>query len=72
MFIPLRGANCNRSAATTKKNPIKFPGASGNPFSNLEKTSVLQEARAFNDTSVNPRKCTQILTKILYLINQVS
>ena len=39
-------------------------------FSNLEKTSVLQEARVFNETPVNPRKCTQILSKILYLINQ--
>lgn len=25
----------------------------------------------FNDTPVNVRKCTHILTKILYLINQV-
>jgi coatomer subunit gamma len=43
----------------------------GNPFQNLEKTTVLQEARTFNDTPVNPRKCTHILTKILYLLNQV-
>ena len=62
----------------------------GNPFSNLEKTSVLQEARSvmclkniimiipsytfssrlFNETPVNPRKCTAVLAKILYLINQ--
>lgn len=42
----------------------------GNPFANLDKTSVLQEARTFNDTPVNPRKCTHILTKILYLLNQ--
>uniref|UniRef100_T1IMS8 Coatomer subunit gamma n=1 Tax=Strigamia maritima TaxID=126957 RepID=T1IMS8_STRMM len=45
-------------------------GATGNPFHNLEKTTVLQEARMFNETPVNPRKCTHILTKILYLINQ--
>lgn len=45
-------------------------GGSGNPFHNLEKTTVLQEARTFNETPVNPRKCTHILTKILYLINQ--
>lgn len=44
----------------------------GNPFQNIEKTTVLQEARTFNDTPVNPRKCTHILTKILYLLNQVS
>ncbi|KAK7588230.1 hypothetical protein V9T40_005475 [Parthenolecanium corni] len=42
----------------------------GNPFQNLDKTAILQEARTFNDTPVNPRKCTHILTKILYLINQ--
>jgi len=42
----------------------------GNPYSNLEKTSVLQEARLFNETPVNPRKCTAVLTKILYLLNQ--
>lgn len=42
----------------------------GNPFQNLEKTTVLQEARTFNNTPVNPRKCAHILTKILYLLNQ--
>ncbi|KAG4079919.1 hypothetical protein HA402_006231 [Bradysia odoriphaga] len=42
----------------------------GNPFSNLEKTAVLQETRTFNETPVNARKCTHILTKILYLMNQ--
>lgn len=43
----------------------------GNPFQSIDKTSVLQETRMFNDTPVNVRKCTHILTKILYLINQV-
>ncbi len=43
----------------------------GNPFSNMEKSSVLQEARTFNETPINPRKCGYILTKVLYLINQV-
>nr|AAM29550.1 RE62270p [Drosophila melanogaster] len=41
-----------------------------NAYQNLEKTSVLQETRTFNETPVNPRKCIHILTKILYLINQ--
>eukprot|EP00058_Branchiostoma_floridae_P014605 XP_002600093.1 hypothetical protein BRAFLDRAFT_79649 [Branchiostoma floridae] len=45
-------------------------GFSLNPFNNLEKTSVLQEARTFNETPINPRKCCHILTKVLYLINQ--
>jgi coatomer protein complex subunit gamma len=45
-------------------------GSSAHAFANLEKTSVLQEARVFNETPVNPRRCTHILSKILYLINQ--
>lgn len=43
---------------------------SSNPYQNLEKTSVLQEARTFNETPVNAKKCTAILTKILCLLNQ--
>ncbi|CAF3506659.1 unnamed protein product [Rotaria socialis] len=45
-------------------------GTSGNPYKNLEKASVLQEARTFNETPINARKCIQILTKIIYMINQ--
>lgn len=45
-------------------------GGGSNPFQQLEKSSVLQEARIFNETPINPRKCAHILTKILYLINQ--
>lgn len=42
----------------------------GNVFQNLDKTALLQEARYFNSTPVIPKKCVQILTKILYLLNQ--
>lgn len=41
-----------------------------NVFQNLDKTTLLQEARYFNESPVNTRKCTLILTKILYLLNQ--
>jgi len=41
-----------------------------NPFKNLEKASVLQETRTFNETPINAKKCCYILTKILYMINQ--
>ncbi|XP_014241721.1 coatomer subunit gamma-2 [Cimex lectularius] len=41
-----------------------------NPFQSMDKTSVLQDARTFNETPVNPKKCTPILTRILYLLNQ--
>jgi len=54
-----------------KKDDEDNGGAGGgHPYANLEKTSVLQEARTFNETPVNPRKCTHILSKILFLINQ--
>ncbi|GJQ71483.1 gammaCop [Trypoxylus dichotomus] len=53
-----------------KREKKEEEDGSGNPFQNIEKTTVLQEARTFNETPVNPRKCTHILTKILYLLNQ--
>ncbi|XP_076343062.1 coatomer subunit gamma-2-like isoform X2 [Tachypleus tridentatus] len=54
-----------------KKDKKEEENASGgSPYSNLEKTSVLQEARIFNESHVNPRKCGHILTKVLYLLNQ--
>ncbi|XP_041987111.1 coatomer subunit gamma-2-like [Aricia agestis] len=39
-------------------------------FQNLDKTSLLQEAKYFNSSPVNPNKCIHILTKIIYLLNQ--
>uniref|UniRef100_A0A8K9XNZ1 Coatomer subunit gamma n=1 Tax=Oncorhynchus mykiss TaxID=8022 RepID=A0A8K9XNZ1_ONCMY len=39
-------------------------------LSHLEKSAVLQEARIFNETPINPRRCLHILTKIIYLLNQ--
>uniref|UniRef100_A0A8D0G8K2 Coatomer subunit gamma n=1 Tax=Sphenodon punctatus TaxID=8508 RepID=A0A8D0G8K2_SPHPU len=45
-------------------------GSGSNPFQHLEKSAVLQEARIFNETPINPRRCMHILTKILYLLNQ--
>jgi hypothetical protein len=55
-----------------KRDKKEEEDGGGNPFQNIEKTTVLQEARVFNDTTVNPRKCTHILTKLLYLLNQVN
>ncbi|XP_058537353.1 coatomer subunit gamma-2 isoform X2 [Ochotona princeps] len=45
-------------------------GSGSSPFQHLEKSTVLQEARLFNETPINPRRCLHILTKILYLLNQ--
>ena len=40
------------------------------PFAGLQKSTVLQECRCFNDREINPRKCIGILTKILWLLSQ--
>ncbi|XP_076643057.1 coat protein (coatomer) gamma [Halictus rubicundus] len=55
---------------TFKRDKKEEEDGGGNPFQNLDKTTVLQEARTFNNTPVNPIKCAHILTKILYLLNQ--
>ena len=34
-------------------------------------TPCRSQARIFNETPINPRKCLHILTKIIYLLNQV-
>lgn len=39
-------------------------------FQNLDKISLLQEARYFNSSRVNPNKCIHILKKMLYLLYQ--
>jgi hypothetical protein len=45
----------------------------GNPSGNLDKNALLLEASSlFNETSLNTRKCTFCLGKILVLLNQVS
>jgi len=41
-----------------------------NPYHCTDKTSVLQEARVFNETPVAVKKSTYVLTKVLYLLNQ--
>ncbi|XP_026483549.1 coatomer subunit gamma-2-like [Vanessa tameamea] len=53
-----------------KRDKKEEEDTGGNPYLNLDKTIVLQEARYFNETPVNPRKCSHILSKILFLLNQ--
>lgn len=53
-----------------KRDKKDEEAGSGNPFANLDKTAVLQEARAFNETPINARRCCVILSKLLYLRQQ--
>jgi coatomer protein complex subunit gamma len=40
------------------------------PFFGIEKGAVLQEARAFHDRQLDARRCSQVITKLLYLLQQ--
>merc|ERR1719235_2099528 len=39
-------------------------------FYGIEKGAVLQEARVFHEQQLDPRRCQQVITKLLYLICQ--
>lgn len=46
-------------------HPVEY-----SPFFGIEKGLVLQESRVFHDSHLDSRKCQQVITKLLYLINQ--
>lgn len=48
-------------------NDKKDDEVASNPYSRLDKSAVVQKARAFNETPINTKKCTQILCELLYL-----
>ena len=41
------------------------------PFGGVDKSTLLQEVRCFNDQQLNSRKCCTVITKLLYLLSQV-
>ncbi|KAK3022029.1 hypothetical protein RJ639_047419 [Escallonia herrerae] len=47
-----------------------YSTAEYSPFLGIEKGAVLQEARVFNDPQLDSRRCSQVITKLLYLLNQ--
>mmetsp|Transcript_9822 Transcript_9822/g.22413 ORF Transcript_9822/g.22413 Transcript_9822/m.22413 type:complete len:891 (-) Transcript_9822:151-2823(-) len=40
------------------------------PFRGVDKAHVIQEARMFNDPNVDPARCIQLMTKLLYLLGK--
>ncbi|KAK9907459.1 hypothetical protein WJX75_004057 [Coccomyxa subellipsoidea] len=59
---PLRGPE--------KKDEDRDEDTEYSPFYAIEKGAVLQEARCFNDPHIDPRRCQQVITKLLYLLTQ--
>ena len=58
------------AVSSMTKGEKKDEDESYSPFRGVEKSTVLQESRCFNDRELNPRKCITILTKILWLLSQ--
>ena len=50
--------------------PLCPPAVEYSPFYGIEKGLVLQETRVFNEAHVDPRRCQQVITKLLYLLTQ--
>ncbi|XP_027191338.1 coatomer subunit gamma [Cicer arietinum] len=53
-----------------KKDDDRDDEVEYSPFMGIEKGAVLQEARVFNDPQLDARRCSQVITKLLYLLNQ--
>eukprot|EP00897_Mesotaenium_endlicherianum_P003909 jgi/Mesen1/3546/ME000198S02746 len=53
-----------------KKDEDREDETEYSPFYGIEKGAVLQEARVFNDPQLDARRCAQVITKLLYLLNQ--
>ncbi|KAM0949878.1 putative clathrin/coatomer adaptor, adaptin-like, coatomer/calthrin adaptor appendage [Dioscorea sansibarensis] len=53
-----------------KKDDDRDDEAEYSPFLGIEKGAVLQEARVFHDPQLDARRCSQVITKLLFLLNQ--
>jgi len=42
----------------------------GDLYATLKRSTVLHEARCFNEKQIDPRKCRKLLARLIYLINQ--
>ena len=65
-FLLLQGMR--EAAMSITQREKKDEDEAYSPFTGLQKATVLQEGRCFNDRDINVRKCIGILTKILWLI----
>ena len=57
------------------KSPADFHDDSSeyrDAYSNLNKTSLAQNSKIFNDRKLNDKECTDLLNKVIFLLNQVS
>ena len=66
--IPLIPSTPPKMASFALAFPSKKEDESGLSSYYNNKTTIIQEARVFNESPVSPRKCRQLLTRIVYLL----
>uniref|UniRef100_A0A061RA30 Coatomer subunit gamma n=1 Tax=Tetraselmis sp. GSL018 TaxID=582737 RepID=A0A061RA30_9CHLO len=59
-----------RAQGEGKKEEERDEDLEYSPFFGIEKGAVLQESRIFHDREIDPRRCQQVITKLLYLLTQ--
>lgn len=77
-FILIANKAIHRSSDTSKSLPTtmasfamafsKKEDESGLSSYYNNKTTIIQEARVFNESPISPRKCRALLTRIVYLL----
>ncbi|CAL9116578.1 unnamed protein product, partial [Musa acuminata var. zebrina] len=71
LFVDLIGSRSSDMAQPfVKKDDDLDEEEEYSPFHGIEKGAVLQEARVFHDPQLDARRCSQVITKLLYLLNQ--
>jgi len=82
LFRKILGDNAEPQRAVEPASEINTDGSfyfficfisflDGDLYATLKRSSVLHEARCFNEKQINPRQCRKLLARLIYLINQV-
>lgn len=58
------------SQCLVRKDDDRAEKADYSPSLGMENGSVLQEVKLLNDPQLNPRRCSQVITMLLYMLNQ--
>jgi len=70
-YGPVDDISGNLTAPPTS-DCLNFPVEYNDAYTNLSKSSLVQESKIFNEKQISERKCIDLLNKIIFLLNQVS
>ena len=61
-----RGIFSNSGPSTQNEDSSEYKDA----YSNLNKSTLVQESNIFNDKTLKDKKCIDLLNKVIFLLNQ--